>query len=164
MKIEFDLGKINPDSKKFENQLLRKNIKNAIDIYAAKLPEVYRGLDNDVLDNVTIHIVDASNSDDYGQEAFTKRIKLDNSEFIIAISQFNGQTDIYELLAHELCHISQFLTGMIDDRVGNDSVIWKGEVFVLSSIPPQKRPWEKDAIKNQLKLYGTHPDINRFQK
>ncbi|TAN71252.1 MAG: hypothetical protein EPN17_02065 [Methylobacter sp.] len=164
MKIEFDLGKINPDSKKFDDQLLREDIKNAIGIYATKLPEIYRGLDSDVLDNVTIHIVDASNPDDYRQEAFTKKRKLDNSEFIIAISQFNGPTDIRELLAHELCHIAQFLTGMIDDSVGNDSVIWEGERFVLSSIPHQKRPWEKDAIKNQLKLYGTLPDINRFQK
>lgn len=159
MKIEFDI--INPESNRFENQLLREKVKSAISTYAAKLPDIYSGLDDEALDNITIHVVDASNIDTHGEEAFTKR-KCDNSEFVIAINQFNGPNDILLLLAHELCHVAQFLTGMIDDSMGNDSVTWLGNVYAFSSTPHQKRPWEQDALENQWKLYDAHPDTKRF--
>lgn len=158
------------ESKSLSDQSIRTKIESAIHFYSKKLPDKYRNLRPEQLDGITINIVDSSDNHTDKADASIRRLKKDNSQFSLNIKEFNGEkgeNDILMLLAHELCHLAQLVTGMMDDSIDNDRVIWLGEPYTASSMSTweiEMSPWEKDARKNQLYLYSNHPEcIERYK-
>ena len=76
-----------------------------------------------------------------------------HSEFVIQIDDSLSIEDTFHIIAHELTHVKQYALGELSyDYKNVDRNMWKGKIILEDSIPYDDQPWEKDAVKNELKL------------
>jgi hypothetical protein len=85
------------------------------------------------------------------------------------IEYANGHADIYvrrnytdptenvfEILAHEMVHLKQYITGELVDIPGRNEVYWKGQVMMTTNNPDLwtywESPWELEAFGRQQGL------------
>ena len=81
-----------------------------------------------------------------------------NREFIIEIDNRIYKNDIREFitsLCHEMVHVWQWVTGILEDRVYPKSLgyrtLWKGKDYTKT--PYSRQPWERQAYRMQEKLF-----------
>jgi hypothetical protein len=69
-----------------------------------------------------------------------------DDEFLIEIDSKYKLSQKMKILAHELIHIQQYLTGDLKDLAG-DRVYWKGTIYRDSHDYPE--PWEREADRRK---------------
>jgi len=62
-----------------------------------------------------------------------------------------GEAEIPGILAHEMVHLNQYITGRLNMNMTTGAAVWKGEIYA-AAYPYEKRPWEKEAFKEQKRL------------
>lgn len=74
------------------------------------------------------------------------------TEYTIEIDRTLSRKNVLTVLAHELTHVKQYVTGALVDPVGRQRVPrWMGKPCGL---PYHLQPWEIDARINELVLYN----------
>ena len=69
-------------------------------------------------------------------------------EFLIEIHPGLGAPTILSVLAHEMVHVKQFLTGQTDENLGT----WMGKKFNYDETNYWDQPWEIDAHGREIGL------------
>ncbi|MGY5842316.1 hypothetical protein ACXHQK_22520 [Vibrio chemaguriensis] len=67
----------------------------------------------------------------------------DKRLFKILLSK-NSMPHLKEILAHELCHVFQMVSGSL--VIDGENIIWKGSLYRPAEIKHNKRPWEQEAM------------------
>ena len=81
----------------------------------------------------------------------------ENDEYEVELERrwYDGNPDIYELLAHEMVHIKQYVTGEMEDRYTNDGqdvdTYWQGEIYPDTNY--LDAPWEIEAYGKQVGMH-----------
>lgn len=150
MNVEF---KIIANNGQFFSSHVRNRFIKLVHFFEDYLLKLYTNVEKEEFKKVNIILVDATHVQ---EEASCQRSTLKENEFYIRMV-FNGSRDVVEKLAHELCHVMQYLSGkLMVVNTENNIVSWKGEEFILTQLPHNDRPWEKEAIRFGLKLYGDY--------
>jgi len=148
MNVEF---KKITDNDKFCSSDVRTRFIGLVHFFEDALLELYPDIKKEALTKVDIILVDATHEQD---EASCQRNTINENKFLIKIV-FNGSRDIVEKLAHELCHVMQYLSGqLMVVNAKNNIVSWGGEEYILDQLPHNDRPWEKEAIPYGMKLHS----------
>jgi hypothetical protein len=137
------------DNDKFRDLHLRNKFYSVINSLESMFLVIYTELNESVLSTVKISIIDATSFID--RTCCTRNTNNKNCFLIKMV--FSSSNDTVEMLIHELCHVMQYLSGQLDSGNSVSELTWKGEKFILSDIEPHRRPWERDAILNSLKLH-----------
>ncbi len=133
MEIKFLEGK--SDLKLFEHRdAIEKSINSIVELLIR---------DNLVLDVSSIEKLRLSIIDVSDEEASCISHRTDPYRFLIKLSS-NSLLNLREVLAHEMCHVAQMLSGKL--QPDGDDVVWDGKKYVLSEIKSSKRPWEQEAM------------------
>ncbi|MEZ8383264.1 hypothetical protein [Vibrio tasmaniensis] len=74
------------------------------------------------------------------------------NQFIVYLSP-TSLRNLKEVVAHELCHVFQVLSGSL--VLCDKSVFWHRQEYFVAEIKHRKRPWEKEAMMFAYK-YKTH--------
>lgn len=64
------------------------------------------------------------------------------------------------VLAHEMIHLQQYVSGRLQMSVMTGAAIWEGESFP-ASVPYEERPWEREAFKQERDLLKAYRKQNR---
>ncbi|WLI14397.1 MULTISPECIES: hypothetical protein [Pseudomonas] len=148
MNIEFI--KFKGELGKFCDQDYCAKILDVVSFYEERILRFYEKVRIDELNEVRLGFVDMTG---IVNNASLKRNNEDHGMFLIRLT-FDCNDDISLIIAHELCHMMQFLSGWMDSASDDpDVVIWKGEIFRKSNLGPLNMPWEKDAKKNSFSLW-----------
>lgn len=82
-----------------------------------------------------------------------------SNDFVIYLTfDLADNEDIYEVLAHEMVHVKQYVTGQMQDFIksGSGIVIWEGKMYDASNDAASwtywKSPWEMEAFGLQQAL------------
>ena len=70
-------------------------------------------------------------------------------EFTLEILQGMSKELTLKTFAHELTHVKQYAYGEINEL----GTKWLSRKLDHDSVPYHKRPWEKEAFKNEERLY-----------
>lgn len=69
--------------------------------------------------------------------------------------ELEPEEDVFEILAHEMVHFKQYVTGELKPLIGN-AVIWHGQVTYMYTDPREwgywNSPWELEAFGRQQGL------------
>jgi len=143
--IEFE-GKLG----KFCDQGYCAKILDVVSFYEERILRFYDKVRRCELNEVRLGFADMTGT---VNNASLKRSNDDHGIFLIRMA-FNCSDDVPLIIAHELCHMMQFLSGWMDSVSDDpDVVIWKGEIFRKSNLDPLNMPWEKDAKNNSFSLW-----------
>jgi len=69
----------------------------------------------------------------------------------IFIYPFRTRYKTFEVLAHEMIHVSQIVEGRLN-VIDNTTVIWQGNKIMINDVEYHKREWETEAYANQTNL------------
>lgn len=100
---------------------------------------------NSVCIGVTAEVV-ISRSDEQSVDGFAFSVSSD--EIHIGISTVAEKV----VLAHELIHAKQYITGELQDLFGSGSMLWKGTRTKIDNI---NSPWEIEAYTNEQEVLTT---------
>ena len=135
---------------RFEKDSYRQFVALHFKIIGEQLPYVYTGLSEKDLERLHIIVFDGPNT----ERSYTKPHSTDPFRYVICLVPEDA-TALPEVIAHELCHVIQFIQGRLKVFTGrNDALVWEGEVFYLQGRPYSKRPWEKEAMFNAHIIYS----------
>jgi hypothetical protein len=82
-----------------------------------------------------------------------ERVKDSNNLFTINVYSKLNIIDKLSILAHELTHVKQYVTGQLaHHKKDEDITLWEGKEFKESKIKYERQPWERDAVKFEVKL------------
>lgn len=75
------------------------------------------------------------------------------TEYVIRLDprRYFREDPIYEILAHEMVHLKQYIKGELIDLT-NWATQWKGDIY-KDNIPYEQLPWEIEAFSMQKSLY-----------
>lgn len=73
---------------------------------------------------------------------------LSGKDYQIFLDSSLSRQVIIETLAHELIHIDQFRSGRLVE-LSNQEVLFRDQVYEVSSIDYEDRPWEREAFRHQ---------------
>jgi hypothetical protein len=122
-------------------ETFEKNFK----IFCVRLSEIY-DVNMDQHEYLLIHIRDDTWKNN---NSGCKKIDSDGHCYI-SINFKNGAAPL-EVFFHELCHVFQQISGMMEYIKDTSCTIWNGKTYDGSKIPHAKRLWEIDAILNTHK-------------
>lgn len=77
-------------------------------------------------------------------------------KFKVVISSTMGRRKTLEILAHEMVHVKQYVTGQLMDYVYGSMVRWNGKKMLYDDNDVERyydSPWEIEAYGRQLGLY-----------
>jgi hypothetical protein len=80
---------------------------------------------------------------------------LEDNHFHILLEprRYGREDPIYEILAHEMVHLKQYVTGELVDIV-DWVTMWQGELYRDTPEDYLNTPWEKEAFGRQKQLYS----------
>ncbi len=89
--------------------------------------------------------------------------QIDQNSYYIQISRDQFFRKILETLIHELCHVAQYVTGILVTTELNcdETTIWMGTTY-QSDMKYSERPWEIDAFALEKKLWYLTGDVLGF--
>jgi hypothetical protein len=74
-------------------------------------------------------------------------------DFTINIEDSLNLEDTLSILAHEMTHVKQYVTGQLLYDSSNPQIsIWEGVRYDDNEIPYDKQPWEIDALEQEIAL------------
>ena len=76
-----------------------------------------------------------------------------NKSFLISINKDLTYEKTLIYIAHEMIHVKQYAKNELKDYVYNDKIRFRKEIFDKNRISYWQSPWEKEARKNEKKLY-----------
>jgi len=76
-----------------------------------------------------------------------------NKSFLISINRDLTYEKTLIYIAHEMIHVKQYAKNELKDYVYNDKIRFRKEIFDKNRISYWQSPWEKEARKNEKKLY-----------
>ena len=76
----------------------------------------------------------------------------------VFIYPFKTRTKTFQILAHELIHVSQFVNGELQ-VIDSSTAVWKGDTLDLNDVKYADRAWEKAAFNGQIKLFNYAKNI-----
>jgi len=70
--------------------------------------------------------------------------------YVVAIKTNVDEREMARVLAHEIVHVKQMLTGNLVQKVvkgvPTTTVMWKGKKFDVDKVEWIRRPWEREAV------------------
>lgn len=105
-------------------------------------------------DSVFINIIEAPRKG-YGKEDFHGWVigEPELGQYTIYLTSKTHKYNLPSVIAHEMVHIKQMHTGVLDFEYDKDGlrkdteVIFRGKTYNLNFVPYQFRPWENEAFK-----------------
>lgn len=131
-----------------KNVIFRRKIREALYFFEEKLKL-------DEYDYVTVRVKVTKNIDVFGYCSIDE-IDEDNCAHTIIMEIQTGQDkfEIIHTLAHEMVHVSQYVTG----QLSADLNVWKGEEIDSDSLNYEEHPWEIEAEEIGNELYEAWKD------
>lgn len=77
-------------------------------------------------------------------------------KFKIVINSLMSQRRTLEILAHEMVHVKQYVTGELKDYIYGNKVRWNGQKMLYDETNDESyydSPWEIEAYGRQIGLY-----------
>lgn len=107
--------------------------------------------------SLDIHFIeDFETPDDYDNAAGWIEYADGHGDIYIRRDYANPREDQIEILAHEMVHFKQYVTGQMVSISGKNEVYWEGQVFMASNDPETltywESPWELEAFGKQQGL------------
>ena len=81
-------------------------------------------------------------------------------EFDIALDPGLKRKTLLRTLAHEMTHVKQYAKGELKDYARTNSHIgWKGKLHKDTRATGEDSPWEREAVRMELKLYKMYEEF-----
>lgn len=137
----------------FEDEGRRNLILKITQFLEVSILKLYPSVSSEKLESINLLFID-STAAEVGSSC-TQNI-YDPSSFLIKIS-FESGHDIVEIIAHELCHVLQHISGKMSSIGDSKEIIkWEGREFNINNIEHSQRPWEIEAMMNAIQLHSLY--------